>query len=190
MPVETFEQRVKEAKTKQQLTAYVEQVYAATERIYEPMPPFLLVRTLPRSTITAGGIILPEKQNKPNIEAIVVAVYKPFWEKAFDANDRDVSVWNECDLKVGDHIVMPHHVGLPDNFLDEREYRFIREDDAICRIDYYDKGEVRKMVRKVMVEALTDAEPGEKITDSVCRALFEQFDVMPKVIYSRTTSGK
>jgi co-chaperonin GroES (HSP10) len=192
MATATFEKRVKvaqhEAKTKQQMTEWVQKVYADTERYIQPLKPFLLVRTLPRSTITAGGILMPEKQNKPNIESVVLAVYEPYYEHAFATDGTDISVYNECDIKVGDHIVMPHFVGMPDTFLDEREYRLIKEDDAIAVLRYREKGELREMAKEVMIKAAIVST--ELRTDATLDALLEHFDIVPKTIYSRTTSGK
>lgn len=186
----TFEERVREARTKAEMTEYVQKVYAATERWIEPMPPFILIRTLPRSTISAGGILMPEKQNKPNIEAVVLAVYKPYWEKVEsrtrdDGRTEDISVWNECDIRVGDHVILPHHCGLPDSFLDEKEYRLIREDDAIATLHYREKGELRNEIIQTAITAEIGAAPFTKIVDT----LLEHYDIIPKVIYSRTLSG-
>jgi co-chaperonin GroES (HSP10) len=200
MATASFEKRVKvaqkEAKTKQQLTEWIQKVYEETERFIQPLKPFMLIRTLPRSTITAGGILMPEKQNKPNIEAVVLAVYKPYWEHATDAQGGDISVYNECDVKVGDHIILPHFVGQPDTFLDEREHRLIREDDAIATLHYREKGELKahvmavianKVVEDVLVVGKSDLHAA---LDAMIQGLFEEFDIVPKTIYSRITSGK
>ena len=190
----TFEQRVeKEVKAERKFTNLVERLYAETERYIQPLKPFILVRTLPRSTVTAGGILMPEKQNKPNIEAVVLAVYKPYWEKvdkvSEDGKHSDISVYNECDIKVGDHIIMPHFVGLPDSFLDEREYRLIKEDDATAVLHYREKGELRQIVKDGMLQALSTSDGNNSILDDYLDALFVHFDVVPKEIQSRTTSG-
>src|ERR1035437_4068038 len=195
MAITTVEQHVKEAVSKREMTDLVQRVYAETERIIQPLKPFILVRTLPRSTVTAGGILMPEKQNKPTIEAVVLAVYEPYWEKAYEralipAEDRDISVWNECDIKVGDHIVMPHFVGLPDSFLDEREYRLIKEDDAIAVLHYREKGELHDMVRAVMLDEFKFNDSNSKMLDKITDAILKKFDVVPKVIYSKTTSDR
>ena len=192
-----FEQPVKEAKSKREMTDLVERMYAETERYLQPLKPFIFVRTLPRSTVTAGGVLMPEKQNKPNIEAVVLAVYEPYVEKVFERAfienvgwvDRDISVFNECDIKVGDHIIMPHFVGLPDSFLDEREYRLIKEDDATAVLHYREKGELRQIVKDGMLQALSTSDGNNSILDDYLDALFVHFDVVPKEIQSRTTSG-
>jgi co-chaperonin GroES (HSP10) len=170
-------------------------LYAETERYIQPLKPFILVRTLPRSTVTAGGILMPEKQNKPNIEAVVLAVYKPYWEKvdkvSEDGKHSDISVYNECDIKVGDHIIMPHFVGLPDSFLDEREYRLIKEDDATAVLHYREKGELRNSLIVSCRETLKSGVSVNNFTlaEQYIDGILEKFDVVPKEIQSRTTSG-
>ena len=197
----TFEQRVKEARTKAEMTEWVAKVYKDTERDIQPMPPFILIRTLPRSIISAGGIYMPDKHNKPNIEAVVLKVYEPYWETVEltvreDGKTEDISVWNECDIKVGDHIILPHYVGLPDTFLDAKEYRLIREDDAIARLHYREKGELRQMVLEIAVQGIIkprslghSTEGTATMFASAVDAIMENFDVIPKVIHSRTLSG-
>jgi co-chaperonin GroES (HSP10) len=184
--------RAVEAKSKREMTDLVERMYADTERWLQPLKPFILVRTLPRSTVTAGGVLMPEKQNKPNIEAVVLAVYKPYWEKvdkvSEDGKRFDISVFNECDIKVGDHIVMPHHVGLPDSFLDEREYRLIKEDDAVAVLHYREKGWLKEQLMQLVSQL--EAGLGDSRYGLIAEMIQEKFDLVPKVIYSRTTSGR
>src|ERR1035437_437259 len=196
MAITTVEQHVKEAVSKREMTDLVQRVYAETERIIQPLKPFILVRTLPRSTVTAGGVLMPEKQNKPNIEAVVLAVYKPYVEKVFEHAfvenvgwvDRDISVFNECDIKVGDHIIMPHFVGLPDSFLDEREYRLIKEDDATAVLHYREKGELRKLLIDC-IRALRSEPKYISLLEGTADKIIDTFDLVPKEIQSRTTSG-
>ena len=197
----TFEQRVKEARTKAEMTEWVERVYKATEREIQPMPPFIFIRTLPRSTISSGGIYMPDKQNKPNIEAVVLKVYEPYWEVVEsrtreDGKTEDISVWNECDVEVGDHIILPHHVGLPDSFLDAKEYRLIREDDAIARLHYWEKGTLREMVLETVRGSIMKPRSLGHSTDSAgtmfgqaVDAILENFDIIPKEMASKTLSG-
>lgn len=194
METATYEKLVKEAKSKREMTELVEKVYIATERWIQPTKPFILIRTLPRATVSAGGILLPQKQNKPNIEAVVLAVYEPFWEYAKskrrgDGHVEDISVLHECDIKVGDHIILPHHVGLPDSFLDEREYRLIKEDDAVAVLHYREKGELRRMVREDILEAIEQSSSA-KLVEIALDAVFANYDVVPKVMGCKTTSGK
>lgn len=184
--------RIKEPKTKEQMTKLVEKAYKETGRVIQPMPPFIFIRTLPRSTITDSGLILPQKQNKPNIEAVVLAVYKPFWEKVQtstreDGKTEDVSVYNECDLKVGDHIVFAHYVGMPDSFLDEREYRVIREDDAVATLQYREKDWLQKELY-ALVDSNIDRE-GEG-TEKCVQAILEKYDLVPKDVAPKTLSGE
>jgi len=183
----------KEAKLKSEMTELVMRMYEDTERYLQPMKPFLLVRTLPRSVVSSGGILLPEKQNKPNVESVVLAVYEPYWEKvdkiSEDGKHFDISVYNECDVKVGDHIIHPHYVGLPDSFLDEREYRLIKEDDAVCILHYRGKDELRKAVIDCMLETLKQPIDNRTVLNGYVEALMEKFDVVPKIMHSKTTSG-
>jgi co-chaperonin GroES (HSP10) len=170
--------------TKGKVTELVQMAYLESERDIQPMAPFILIRTLPRATISSGGIILPEKQNKPNSEAVVLRVYEPYWEKVEsrtreDGKTEDISVWNECDVHVGDHIIFPHHCGLPDSFLDEREYRLIREDDAIATLHYRPKGWLRTQIQHILNAHLLD-EAG---------ALMRYFDITPKEMSPKTKSG-
>jgi co-chaperonin GroES (HSP10) len=185
-----------EAKTKQEMTELVQKMYLATERFLQPLKPFILVRVLPRATVSAGGIHLPEKQNKPNIEAVVLAVYEPYWEKVQtstrdDGKVEDTSVYNECDIKVGDHIIMPHFVGLPDSFLDDREYRLVKEDDAVAVLHYRRKGALQETIRQLLLNTM-ECRDGSETTmlNAFAEALLDHFDIVPKVMYSVTTSGK
>src|ERR1700733_6746469 len=168
----------------------VQQAYIDRERDIQPMPPFILIRTLPRATVSSGGILLPEKQNKPNAEAVVLAVYKPYWEKVDKIDEGgkrfDISVWNECDVHVGDHIIFPHHCGLPDSFLDEKEYRLIREDDAVATLHYNRKNHLRDMLYALADEFDDMAGSTEhELMDKV----LEHYYVIPKQMNPKTKSG-
>jgi co-chaperonin GroES (HSP10) len=169
--------------SKSKITEMVQQAYIDSERIIEPMAPFILIRVLPRATVSSGGILLPEKQNKPNAEAVVLAVYKPYWEKVDKIDEGgkrfDISVWNECDVHVGDHIIFPHHCGLPDSFLDEKEYRLIREDDAVARLHYRPKGWLKKQIEHIWLSHYTDS----------AEAMLRYFDISVKEMEPKTKSG-
>jgi co-chaperonin GroES (HSP10) len=172
-----------EAPTKSQVTELVTSVYEHSERTLQPTKPFMLVRVLPRTMISPGGIILPEKQNKPNIEGVVLAVYEPYWDKATtvrDGEEIDISTFVECDIKVGDHIVFPHYVGLPDSFLDDQEYRMVKEDDAVATLEYRPKGWLKEQVDDVL-----KGHVGYEVN-----SLLRYFYVIPKIMDSKTTSGK
>lgn len=179
--------------TKGKITELVQLAYLESERHIQPMPPFILIRVLPRATISAGGIILPEKQNKPNAEAVVLAVYEPYWEHVDkideDGKVFDISVWNECDVHIGDHIIFPHHCGLPDSFLDDQDYRLIREDDAVATLHY----ERKWHLRGELIYKLDRIERGPNREDpplpDVVDELLEHYYVIPKCMEPKTKSG-
>ena len=166
----------------------VTKMYHSYDRILEPLYPWLLVRPLPKSKLSDGGIILVEKQNKPNHEAVVLATWKPFWENVEKENTETgevlkVRVWNESDLKPGDHIVHPHHVGLPDAVLPDNQYRMIREEDVFCTLHYRDSGWLRKELR----EQLKQGWDGKDSWDALMVDIFEKFDIVPKHGYQPMT---
>jgi len=179
-------------KLKYEIAEMVEQMYRETDRIIEPLYPWVLVRPLPRSTVTQSKlIIMPEVQNKPNLESVVLVTWKPFFENVEKEKQNGqvlkVRVWNESDLKPGDHIVHPHHVGLPDSFLDEKTYRLIREEDATCILHYHENEWLKDQLRDAL-KAGWDVEVG---WDQLMERIFENFDIVPKHGYqSLTTSGK
>jgi|SRR5882724_356654 len=178
-------------KLKYEIAELVEQMYRETDRIIEPLYPWVLVRPLPRSAVTASKlIVMPDVQNKPNLESIVLVTWKPFWENVEKENTKTgdvlkVRVWNESDLKPGDHIIHPHHVGLPDSFLDEKTYRLIREEDASSKLHYHDENWLRDEITHYLDG--TYARPG---SESIADDLLKLFDIVPKHGYqSLTTSG-
>ena len=170
------------------LTETVEEMYRSTDRIIMPLYPWVLVRPLPRAGVTASGlVVMPQVQNKPNLESVVLATWKPFWEKVEKVKENgdilEVKVWNESDLKPGDHIVHPHHVGLPDSYLDEKDYRMIREEDVMCVLNYHEKDWLRDMLYHTADSFDTDT----MFVDE----LLIHYDIVPKHGYgSLTTSGK
>jgi hypothetical protein len=96
---------------------------------------------------------MPQKQNKILIEGVVLAVYKPFWQRHFVADGRGdllmdkltfpdmkevKAVWREAGVQIGDHVVWAHHEGAPVTPLTD-EYRLINEDVIQGRLDYQSK---------------------------------------------------
>ncbi len=175
------------------LTMQVEEMYRSHDRIVQPLYPWLLVRPLERSTVTASGlVVMPEKQNKPNLESVVLQVWKPFWENVEKENTKTgeilkVRVWNESDLKPGDHIVHPHYVGLPDSYLNEKDYRYLKEEDVTSKLEYRIKGWLQKELYHLVDTFDFETDGTKNFVDQV----FERFDIVPKYGYhSLTTSGK
>jgi co-chaperonin GroES (HSP10) len=176
------------------LHVQVEEMYRSHDRIVMPLYPWVLVRPLDRAGVTDSGlVVMPERQNKPNLESVVLAVWKPFWENVEKENTRTgevlkVRVWNASDLAPGDHIVHPHHVGLPDSYLNEKNYRYIKEEEVVCKINYKPKEWIKD---EVVTKILSHMDSWDGDMEGAVNELMEKFDIVPKYgYYSLTTSGK
>lgn len=172
----------------------VSRMYQETDRVLLPLYPWLLVRPLSRATTTQSGrLYLPEKQNKVQLESVVLAVWKPFWENVEKEKENGevlkVRVWNESDLKPGDHIIHPHYIGLPDSYLDETDYRLLKEDDVIATLNYHKKDWISSELKRIVqTHFRLELEPDR---DEIVRSVLENFDVVPKNgLHSLTLSGK
>lgn len=122
------------------LSKLVLEIYQAeTSQIITPRYPWVLVRVLPKEGEMVGKIILPETQNKVLYEGIVLAVWKQFWihkeKKEYKDEARtqelgyaDTNVLKRSQYRVGDRILFPHFEGQPVRHLDEKNYRFVREE--------------------------------------------------------------
>jgi len=173
------------------LTAQVIKMYQETDEVRIPRYPWLLIRTLDKTTATRSGLIhLPEKQNKTNHEGVVLATWQPFKTKWWDVEEQKwFEVANESSLKPGDHIIFPHYVGLPDSKLNDQDYRYIREEDVAVIVNYHPKG----WILNEFADALSVVEGGLSKSRLVASAeeLLEKFDIVPKYGYSsKTTSGE
>lgn len=93
-----------------------------------PLPPWILVRVLPKEHKTEGGLFLPGNvSNKPLYEGIVLETWKPYVEKRI-VKDKEFEIMHTPDIKVGDRVLFPHFEGQPlPDYLDEKYYRMIRE---------------------------------------------------------------
>lgn len=116
-----------------QLAELAQEIYELGERRIEPTWPWVLVRLAPKEQIR-NGIVLPDSygsqsQNKPLFEGIVLATWKPHFSKWRKPNEayEDHLVWRESEFEVGDRVLFPSFAGLPVNFLDETNYRLVRE---------------------------------------------------------------
>lgn len=116
-----------------------QQIYQSGERRIKPNWPWVLVRVVPKEQ-KFGSLYLPDgdgsaRQNKPLMEGIVLETWKPHWSKfrqkiegsAFVQAETEQEVWRESEFKVGDRILFPSFAGLPVNFLDDKNYRLVRE---------------------------------------------------------------
>jgi len=180
---------------KYDLAEEVGKMYRETDRILEPLYPWVLVRPLPRSNTTKSGLIyMPEKQNKPNLESVVLATWKPFWEHVGKENTTTgevlaVKVWNESDVKPGDHVIHPHHVGMPDAYLEEHSYRLVREEDICSTLKYHHKDWLAQQVADSIINAGMGMAMGK--VPKIVEEIMQNFDIVPKHGYQPlTTSGK
>lgn len=142
--------KVKTQTKEKQLKDLVLELYRDYDRVIEPLYPWIFVRVLPKEQ-QIGSIVLPDTQNKTQYEGIVLATYKTFWQvvtkdskEAQKAGmwrnnnplDNIADVCIRSSVVVGDHIVFPHHVGLPDPVFDEKKYRLIKEEDIHAVLKY------------------------------------------------------
>lgn len=113
-----------------QLIRLAQEIYQKGERRIKPRPDWILVRVLPKGQRTAGGILLPQTQNKVLYEGIVLETWEPYeteFSGSLEGGYSLISVRKESLLKIGDRVLFPHFEGLPVPFLDEHHYRIIKE---------------------------------------------------------------
>jgi co-chaperonin GroES (HSP10) len=131
--VETLQLNDRRKLLENQLADICLEIYSLGEERLIPLPPFVLVRLLPRDTLSEDGlIVIPDTgQNKPVFEGIVLETYRPYtvdktWE---DENGIHVEkLYFECDVKRGDRVCMPYYEGVHKSCLGEgEEYRLIRQ---------------------------------------------------------------
>jgi len=109
-----------------------QEIYQRGERRIYPTWPWVLIRAVPKEQ-QYGSLMLPDvegpgKQHKPLLEGIVLATWKPHWSRFRKPGvPTDEQIFRESDFKPGDRVLYPHFAGLPVNFLDDKNYRLIRE---------------------------------------------------------------
>lgn len=123
------------------------EIYLRGGQRLTPMPPFVLVRVIPKELTSAGGIILPDvKQNKPAAEGIVLETYAPYDEEVvirqFDANGSgDVigenikKITRTCPVKTGDRVIFPYYEGVKHQILGD-DYLLIRQSADQIKFPY------------------------------------------------------
>lgn len=141
-----------------------------------PLYPWVLVRVLPR-TQKQGSIYLPEKQNKPTIEGIVLRTYP---DTVRERKPRS------CAVKTGDQVTFPHYEGLPIPFLPEHEYRIIKETVITSVLERDDVDSIH-VLTETLKHSFHDA-PQEQLFTAVAR-LQARFDFVDKTQASIITSG-
>jgi co-chaperonin GroES (HSP10) len=166
----------------------------------QPLYPAVLVRVLPKETISRSGLIyLPdEKVNKPIFEGIVLRTWK---DKTVHVKDKPYRM--TCPVSAGDHILFPHWSGeavpmLPDstNRLSFEEYRLIPAKDLFSNTGSRDAGEILGTLQSAKEGATTlihsiliDVRLGMVNVPEALDKLKENFELMRKIKEPITTSG-
>lgn len=131
--------------------------------------PWILVRVLPKEHKTEGGIWLAEvQQNKIVYEGIVLKTWPSYEEeiktKKTMVKDFERHIYGEAIievriqrhksvLEIGDRVVFSHYVGLPlGEYLDDRYYRIVREEDIMSKLDYTGDAGVSAKIRSLTKE--------------------------------------
>ena len=127
--MKTLEQLEKE------FVALSQEIYNRGTVRFEPLYPWVLIRVVPKDQ-RYGSLYLPDndgsqKQNKPLMEGIVLATWKPHWgpkrkPARFHEVDASVQIWKECEVKAGQRVLFPHFAGIPVKYMDETHYRVVR----------------------------------------------------------------
>jgi len=194
---------------KKQIQDLVTELYSMDlkERVVEPIYPWHLVWILPKTTKRAG-IIMPEQQNKVVHEGIVVSSWKPFWKKTTRVGSDSGFAYQqyiEPHLHPGDHIIFPHWSGQPAGFLDNKEYRFIKEvsdynppDTPPARFEFDQLDVIEELA-----QSITDSEvispvtgdrqllPGKIFTRQIAESLLKSYYIVPRLGQQpRTLSGQ
>lgn len=151
------------AEMEKQLSELCEKIYRTGERHILPIPPWVIVRILPKEQRTAGGIWLAEdNQNKPLYEGIVLETWRPYdteYTYVEGGKKKTRMVHMECDVKVGQRIAFPHYEGQPVRYLDDKYYRMVRQSvdqnkNPYCGVmgilDYEGDKEVSQKIRDLM----------------------------------------
>lgn len=119
----------------EQLAQLCIDIYLSGGQRFTPLPPFVLIRVLPKDMVSEGGIVLPGvQQNKPVHEGIVLETYRPYTEEvklkkkwADGSYEESIGIIHrECSLKPGDRVAYPYYEGVPHKFLGD-DYMLIRQ---------------------------------------------------------------
>ena len=143
-----------------QFKELAQEIYESGERRIQPTWPWVLIRQVPREQMR-NGIVIPDgganAQNKPLLEGIVLATWEPHFSKWRKPGEpyKDNLVWRESEFVVGDRVLYPSFAGLPVNFLDEHNYRLIREwtfdelGGVMCKVDFTEDANLRERLNTV-----------------------------------------
>jgi len=192
--------------TKGTIAEVVTREYKERSVVVEPLYPRILVRWLPKEQMSSGGIVLTDKdQNKPVHEGVVLAVYKPFWQRKrskmepwmiekspaiqMDEDGKVEMIWQECAVKPGDHVLFPHMgFGITPVWpLDggTGEFRLVEEVHALSVVKY-ETEPVEAWLEKLLSEVF---EAGDADPLNVASRILKEADVVRRGQTSKTTSG-
>lgn len=143
------------------------QIYLSGGQRFVPLPPFILIRVLPKDMVSEGGIVLPGvQQNKPVHEGIVLETYRPYEQEvvlkrtwANGNSEEYIGIRHyACDLKPGDRIAYPFYEGVAHKFLGD-DYMLIRQSadqikfpycQVLAKIDYEGDRKVALKLKKLL----------------------------------------
>lgn len=139
-----------------QLRRLAQKVYekSMSTRRYQPLFPWVLVRTIDKEQ-QVGHIVLTDKQQRACYEGIVLAT----WGEADRYNKRGKLVHYVSQLQPGDRILFHYAEGYPAVDLDEKYYRFVREE--------VDQDNYPKMGTFAKIDYEGDAVLRQRITDAM-----------------------
>jgi co-chaperonin GroES (HSP10) len=166
---------------KQKLADLCIDAYLGGGQRFIPLPPFVLVRVLPKDLVSDGGIILPnQQQNKPVHEGIVLETFRPYEEEVVlttvarssaghEIRTEEIGIIHrECPLKRGQRIAYPYYEGVAHKYLGD-DYVLIRHSADQIKYPY------------CQALGILDYEGDKKIG--------QQITALMRKYYSITTSG-
>jgi hypothetical protein len=112
-----------------------QKIYQISGRTLIPLYPYVLLRMLNKTQNYHGILTLPESnQNKTVHEGIILCTWRPrrVEQTRIYKDDRGEftrAVIERSHLNPGDHVLIPHWVGIPAYGLDPLRYRFVKEKD-------------------------------------------------------------
>ena len=180
----------------------VDKFYSTRAVNLRPLPPYVLVRALPKSQ-KVGSLWLPDKQNKVIHEGIVLATFKPYWRvlhgtAQHDGEDYDEQILVQPSVKVGDLILFQHFEGIPVEHVIFRTPYF-KTQTYILVGDDPNKEAGRRGIIGVLEEAQEETsvllakvleENADANLEVIVDAIIERFVISPIEETSRTTSGR
>jgi len=145
VPDRTNTRKMSIAQLEKLLSECAAEIYLRGGQRLTPMPPFVLVRVIPKELTTAGGIIIPDqRQNKPAAEGIVLETYAPYDEEVVlkktnfegDIIEEYIGkIHRECPVKVGQRVIFPYYEGVEHKILGD-DYKLIRQSADQIKFPY------------------------------------------------------